>query len=83
VGFVPTPASSDSAAFGRWLDSLVPALFDSDAALARAVGVPQSTLLRWRRGTIPGGANLLKLSKATGTTVDTLLRIAGYEEENG
>ncbi|MGO9298011.1 MAG: helix-turn-helix domain-containing protein [Streptosporangiaceae bacterium] len=73
--------ASESTRFARWLDTLVPAVFESDAALARAISAPQSTILRWRRGAIPSVPYLLKLSKATGTTADVLLKIAGYEEQ--
>ena len=62
----------------HWLDSVVPALFPSDAALSRALGVPQSYVSRWRRGVIPEVPSLVKLASATGTSVETLLRIAGY-----
>jgi hypothetical protein len=68
-------------AFAAWLDSVVPAVFPSDAALARALGAPQSTVLRWRQGKTPSVPYLLKLSKAAGTSTDTLLKIAGYREE--
>jgi len=67
--------------FTRWLDTLIPAAFETNAELARAVGVAESTILRWRRGeVIPSVPRLLKLSKATGTSTDLLLKIAGYEE---
>ena len=62
----------------RWLDSVVPALFPSDAALSRALGVPQSYVSRWRRGITPEVPSLVKLATATGTSVETLLKIAGY-----
>lgn len=59
----------------------IPAVFESDAALARAIGAPQSTIHRWRRGlATPSVPYLLKLSEATGTSTETLLRIAGYRE---
>jgi transcriptional regulator with XRE-family HTH domain len=69
-------------AFGRWLDSVIPAIFETDASLARAIGCPQSTIHHWRRGTTPSVPYLLKLSKATGTSTDTLLKIAGYQEDD-
>jgi transcriptional regulator with XRE-family HTH domain len=65
-------------ALARWLDSVVPALFPSDAALSRALGVPQAYVSRWRRGTTPEVPSLVKLANATGTSIETLLRIAGY-----
>jgi transcriptional regulator with XRE-family HTH domain len=72
-----TPAPT---AFAKWLDGLVPAVFPSDAALARAVGVNRTTVLRWRQGQVPKIPQLLKLSEVTGTSTDTLLRISGYRE---
>ena len=66
--------------FAAWLDSLVPALFESDAALARAVGMPQANITRWRAGTRPGIPALLKLANATGAGVEYLLKVAGYSE---
>lgn len=65
-------------AFGAFLDSVVPALYPTDAALARALSVPQSSVLRWRRGTVPSVPNLLKLAQVTNTSTDFLLRVAGY-----
>ena len=66
--------------FAAWLDSIVPAVFPSDAALARAIGAPQSTVLRWRHGSTPSVPYLLALTKATGVPTDHLLKIAGYRE---
>ena len=46
-----TDGAPTSTPLARWLDSVVPALFASDAALSRAAGVPQANVSRWRRGT--------------------------------
>jgi hypothetical protein len=62
----------------HWLDSVVPALFPSDAALSRALDVPQSYVWRWRRGTTPEVPSLVKLANVTGMKLESLLRIAGY-----
>ena len=67
--------------FARWLDLIEPAVIKNDAALARAVGVPRSTVTRWRRGTLPSAAHLLKLAEATGTSVDTITRIITSSDE--
>jgi transcriptional regulator with XRE-family HTH domain len=68
-----------STAFGRLLDGLVPAVFESEAALARQLGVPQSTVTRWRRGaTRPRVEQLLTLSEVSGISIETLVRTAGY-----
>jgi len=64
----------------RWLDSIIPAVYRSDAALARAVGVDRSLVGKWRRGTTPKAPALLRLSEVTGTSLETLIRITGYQE---
>lgn len=65
--------------FARLLDSLMPAVFESEAALARAIDVPQSTVSRWRRGeTRPRVEQLLTLSEVSGISIDVLVRTAGY-----
>ena len=73
---------SDASGFIGWLSSLVPAAFPSDNALARAAGVSGSTVWRWRRGARPDAAALLKLSAVTGTRLDILLKLAGYQPED-
>lgn len=70
--------SGETGSFAHWIDSVVPAIFESDAALARAVGVNQSTVLRWRRGTAPQVPALNALAEVTGTDIATLLKIAGH-----
>ena len=67
--------------FAKWLDSIVPALFPSDAALARELDLAQANVSRWRRGTVPQVPALRKLAKVTGVSVDFLLRVAGYDED--
>jgi len=62
----------------QWLDSIVPAVIPSWAALARAVGVDQATVSRWRRGSTPSTPTLLRLADATNTDPAVMLRIAGY-----
>jgi hypothetical protein len=76
----PSEATGDEhSPFARWLDGLVPAVFESEAALARAIGVPRSTVSRWRHSeTRPRVEQLLTLSDVTGTSIETLVRIAGY-----
>lgn len=68
--------------FSKWLDSIVPAVFENDAELARALGVSQSYVTRWRKGTVPSVPSLRKLHKVTGTSIEVLLKIAGYEGDN-
>lgn len=68
--------------FATWLDSIVPAVIPSDAEFARRVGVDQSYVTRWRRGRRPQVPALVKIAKATGTSIETLLMIAGYVDES-
>lgn len=72
-----------STPLAAWLDSLIPAVFTSDAALANAIGVDRSLVGRWRRGKSPGAASLARLAHAAGTDIGVLMRIAGYQPEGG
>jgi hypothetical protein len=58
---------------------MVPAKFPTDAAFAREVGVPRDYIFQWRRGRVPQTPLLLKIARATGTSVETLVELAGYE----
>jgi hypothetical protein len=71
-GQAPTP-------FAHWLDAMIPAKFRNDADFARQLGVQQAYVHRWRRGVRPQLPMLLKISKLTGTSVETLAEIAGYQ----
>lgn len=68
--------------FASWLDSIVPAVIPSDAEFARRVSVDQSYVTRWRRGRRPQVPALVKIAKVTGTSIETLLMIAGYVDES-
>ena len=46
------------------LDALVPQIFRCDAHLAQFLGVPPSTLLRWRRGTVATARHYYVLRRA-------------------
>lgn len=72
-----------TAALDRFLDTLVPAKYPTDAALARAVGVDKSLVRRWRQGMEPKAANLYGLARAAGVSVDYLITIIGYEKWSG
>jgi len=74
-------AAQSNTPFAKWLDSIVPAVYPSDAALARELGLAQSNVTRWRRGTVPQVPALRKLARVTGTSIDLLLKVAGYEED--
>ncbi len=67
--------------FASWLDSMIPALFANDADFARALGVNQSQVHRWRRGVVPQLNALVKMSKLTKTDIETLAQIAGYQPD--
>jgi transcriptional regulator with XRE-family HTH domain len=75
-------ATSGKTPFASWLDSIVPAVIPTDAEFARRVGVDQSYVHRWRRGRVPQVPALLKIAKATGTSIETLLAIAGFAEDS-
>ena len=62
---------------------MVPAKFPTYAAFARAVGVPGDYVFHWRRGRVPGTALLLKIARATGTSIETLVELAGYQPPAG
>ena len=84
---LPMPASeaqgsSPETRFALWLDSIIPAVIPSDAEFARRVGVNQSYVHKWRRGRRPQVPALLKIAKVTGTSIETLLAIAGYAEDS-
>ena len=65
--------------FALWLDSVIPAVIPSDAEFARRVGVNQSYVHKWRRGRRPQVPALVKIADVTGTQLETLLRIVGYD----
>ena len=70
--------------FALWIRSLVPGLYPSYAALARAAGTSEANVSRWRSGkTTPSVRQLAELARATGTSQDTLLRIAGRKHRTG
>jgi transcriptional regulator with XRE-family HTH domain len=69
--------------FAHWLDAMIPAKFRNDAEFARQLGVRQAYVFRWRRGVRPQLPMLLKISKLTGTSVETLAEIAGYQAPRG
>jgi len=74
-------SGQDRTPFAFWLDSMIPAMFPNDAAFARALGVDQSQVHRWRRGVVPQAPALMKMAKLTGTAIETLVQIAGYRPD--
>lgn len=75
----PAAGGQEQTPFAHWLNAMIPAKFKNDAEFARAVGVEQVYVHRWRRGVRPQIPMLLKISRATGTSVETLAEIVGYE----
>lgn len=73
------PQPDQATPMARWLASVIPAVYKSDAALAREIGVDRSLVGKWRRGMVPSAPALVKLANATGTSLETLIRIAGYQ----
>jgi transcriptional regulator with XRE-family HTH domain len=73
----PPGSEDEPTALAQFIDSLIPAVFASDSALARACGVYPSTVYRWRQGDVPKAPQLLKLAEAAGMPFETLLKIAG------
>ena len=65
-------------AFAKYIDSIVPAMYPTQAALARAVGVSTATVSRWRNGMTPQLPALYALARVTGISLETLFQIAGY-----
>jgi len=74
-----TAAHAERTPFCCLLDAVIPALFPSDAAFAKSLGVNQSQVHRWRRDVTPQIAMLARISQATGISVETLAKIATYE----
>lgn len=60
--------------FANRLDGLMSANDLTQVKLAEKVGVSQSTVSDWLKGTLPDGAKLLKLSEALGASIDYLLK---------
>jgi transcriptional regulator with XRE-family HTH domain len=77
----PGTPGTERTPFSSWLDSIIPAVFKNDAEFARRLGVNQSYVHRWRRGVQPQVPALMKIARLTGTDIETLLRIAGYQDE--
>jgi len=68
--------------FSEWLNSTGRALgFPTSAALARALGIQQSTVSRWKtKNSQPGVEHLAKISDLFGVELKSLLVLAGYLE---
>jgi transcriptional regulator with XRE-family HTH domain len=78
----PGESSQPPSHFASWVEAVVPAIFASDSALARAAGVNRSTASRWRHGATPDLEALRALAEPSGTSFRTLRLIAGYPPED-
>ena len=68
--------------FSDWVTSTGTALgYTNDASLARALGIQQSTISRWKKNsTKPGVEHLARISELFGVDIKVLLVLAGYLE---
>jgi transcriptional regulator with XRE-family HTH domain len=76
----PLPANNSTPdQFIDWLTGMTRALgYSRDADLARALGIDQSIVSRWRRGSRPSVEHLARVSTLTKTQLEPLLVLAGY-----
>ncbi len=54
--------------------------YSTSASLARALGIQQSTVSRWKKGTKPSVEHLVKISELFGVELKTLLILSGHME---
>ncbi|GAA0947602.1 helix-turn-helix transcriptional regulator [Nonomuraea longicatena] len=65
--------------FSEWLTAMAKAMgYGTDAALSDALGISQSTILRWRQGSKPSIRHLASLSRVLGTRLEALLVLTGH-----
>lgn len=65
--------------FVSWLDGMARAYgYARDADVARGLGLPQSTVSRWRRGARPSVEHLMKIAKTFRTDLVSLLALTGH-----
>ncbi|MEU7741934.1 helix-turn-helix transcriptional regulator [Nonomuraea sp. NPDC049158] len=65
--------------FSDWLTAMAKAMgYGTDAALSDALGISQSTILRWRQGSKPSIRHLAGLSRVLGTRLEPLLVLTGH-----
>lgn len=70
---------TEPSSFARWLAEMSRALgYTREADLARALGLPQSTVLRWRKGSRPSVGHLVRLSRVLKTELEPLLVLSGH-----
>ncbi|WP_433699074.1 helix-turn-helix domain-containing protein [Nocardiopsis sp. CA-288880] len=71
--------SEPAPTFADWLFNTGRALgYTTNSALARALGVPQPTVSRWKTGSKPSVEHLVKISELFGVELKLLLVLAGY-----
>lgn len=65
--------------FSEWFDTLARERgYENDASVARAVGVQQSVVKRWRQGSAPSVDNLRKISHALAVPMQQAMLAADY-----
>ncbi|MFE1104117.1 helix-turn-helix domain-containing protein [Nocardiopsis alba] len=65
--------------FAEWLISTGRALgYTTNTSLAKALGVPQPTVSRWKSGSKPSVEHLVKISELFGVELKTLLILSGH-----
>ncbi|KDE14918.1 helix-turn-helix domain-containing protein [Rhodococcus aetherivorans] len=65
--------------FSEWFDTLYRERgYETDAAAARAIGVQQSLIRRWREGSAPSVDNLRKISYALAVPMQQVMIAAEY-----
>lgn len=65
--------------FSEWFDALYRERgYETDAAVARALGVQQSVIKRWREGSAPSVDNLRKISHALAVPMQQAMIAAEY-----
>lgn len=72
---------TEATPFARWLAGMSRALgYTREADLARALELPQSTVMRWRKGSRPSVEHLVRVSRVLKTQLEPLLVISGHVE---
>jgi transcriptional regulator with XRE-family HTH domain len=70
---------ADRGNFSDWLTAMAKAMgYGTDAALSDALGISQSTILRWRQGSKPSIRHLASLSRVLGTRLEPLLVLTNH-----
>lgn len=69
--------------FSEWFDTLARDRgFETDASVARTLGIQQSVIKRWREGSAPSVDNLRKVSHRLSVPMQQAMIAAGYLTED-